>query len=121
MRIAMQYMIAFRESPEELARRGQADGPQYWGAWMAYIGALQQSGIIVSGSGLEPPHTGTIVRVVDGKRQVQDGPYPDSKEQLGGFFIVDVPDLDTALEWVARAPCASAGSVEVRPLMPPMP
>ena len=117
----MQYMIAFRESPEELARRGQADDPHYWGAWMAYLGALQQSGIIVSGSGLEPPHTGTIVRVVDGKRQVQDGPYPDSKEQLGGFFIVDVPDLDTALEWVARAPCASAGSVEVRPLMPPMP
>ena len=53
-----------------------------------------------------------------GKRQVQDGPYADTKEKLGGFFIIDVPDLDKALEWAARCPAASTGSVEVRPTLP---
>jgi hypothetical protein len=73
-----------------------------------------------------PPETGTIVRVRDGVRSlqdgaVQDGPYADSKEQVGGYFIVEVPDLDTALEWAARSPSASYASTEVRPVMPPMP
>jgi hypothetical protein len=56
----------------------------------------------------------------DGVRQVQDGPFPETKEQLGGFFVVDVPTLDDALQWAARAPCASTGGVEVRPELPPM-
>ena len=85
-----------------------------------YIGALQQSGIVVSGNGLQPPRTATHVRVEGGKRQVQDGPFADTHEHLGGYFIVETASLDEALEWAARAPCASAGSVEVRPVLPPM-
>ena len=118
----MQYMIIFSETETEFAQRTdpQLSGA-YWGAWGAYIGALQASGIVLSGNGLQPPHTATSVRVRDGKRQVQDGPFADSKEQLAGYFIVEVPDLDVALDWAARAPSASYASVEVRPVLPPMP
>ena len=70
-----------------------------------------------SGNGLQPPDTATTVRLRDGKRHVQDGPYADSKEQLGGYFILDVPGLDVALDWAARCPAAPDGSVEIRPVM----
>ena len=92
----------------------------YWGGWIAFIGALAQAGVIVKGDGLQGPHTATTVRVRDGKRTVQDGPFADTKEQLGGYFVIEVPDLDTALEWAARSPSASYASVEVRPVLPPM-
>ena len=67
------------------------------------------------GAALQPPPTATTVRQRDGKRQVQDGPFAEVKEQLGGYYVVDVPNLDKALEWAARCPAASSGSVEVRP------
>ncbi len=85
-------------------------------AGMAYGEALRAAGIFVAGSGLEPPHTATVVSVRDGKRQVHDGPYAETKEFLGGFVIIDVPDLDAALEWAARNPSAAHAFVEVRPL-----
>ncbi len=78
------------------------------------------SGVVRSGHGLEPARTATTLRVKHGKRQVQDGPFADTREHLGGYFIVDVPSLDVALEWAARAPCAGAGGVEVRPVMSPV-
>lgn len=116
----MQYMLLFRETESESAK---SDDPvhaeAYWGGWNAYIGAMAQAGIVVNGDGLQPPHTATTVRVRDGKRTVEDGPFADTKEQLGGYFIIEVADLDTALEWAARSPAASSGSVEVRPVLPP--
>lgn len=116
----MQFMLIFRETTAESARRDDpAAAPAYWGAWTAYVGAMHQSGIVLSGNGLQPPRTATRVRVEDGKRQVQDGPFADTHEHLGGYFVIEVPTLDEALEWAARAPCASAGSVEVRPVLPP--
>jgi hypothetical protein len=116
----MQYMLIFQEPASEFAKRADpAAAPAYWGAWNAYIGALGQAGVIVSGNGLEPPHLGTTVRLREGKRLVQDGPFADSKEHLGGYFVIDVPSLDAALEWAARAPNTSTGSTEVRPVMPP--
>lgn len=118
----MQYMLVFREEMSQFAVRNDPQkAPAYWGAWTAYIGAMGQAGVIINGDGLLPPDTATILTIRDGARHVQDGPYPDSKEQLGGYFIIEVPDLDTALEWAARSPAASYGSVEVRPCMPPMP
>jgi hypothetical protein len=62
-----------------------------------------------------------MVRMRDGRRQVQDGPHPDTKEQLGGYFVIDVPDLDAALDWAARSPASAYGSTEVRPVLPPPP
>jgi len=93
----------------------------YWGAWTAYAQSIAQSGILVSGAGLQPPHTATTVRVRGGHTQVQDGPYADTKEQLAGFFVIEVPDLDAALAWAAKAPSAVTASVEVRPVLPPPP
>ena len=117
----MQYMLLLTETENEIALLNDPvkTGP-YWGAWGAYVQAVEAAGIVVSGAGLQPPHTATTVRVRDGKRLVQDGPFAASKEQLGGFFVIDVPDLDTALEWAARSPAASVGAVEVRPVLPPM-
>lgn len=118
----MQYMLIFRETAGELARRDDpASASEYWGAWTAYVAALGGAGVVVSGNGLQPPRTAMQVRVVDGVRHVQDGPFADTHEHLGGYFIIEVPGLDAALDWAARAPCASAGSVEVRPVLPPMP
>lgn len=116
----MQFMLILTEPATESAKRDQPEhAAAYWGGWNAYIGAMAQAGIVVNGDGLHLPHTATTVRVRDGKRIVEDGPYADTKEQLGGYFIIEVPDLDTALEWAARAPSASTAAVEVRPVMPP--
>ena len=123
----MQYMLIFNETARDFALRTDPQkGAAHMGAWSAYIGAMAQAGVMVSGNGLQPPETGTTVRVRNGVRSlgdgaVQDGPYADSKEQLGGYLIIEVPDLDAALEWAARSPSASYASTEVRPVMPPMP
>jgi hypothetical protein len=118
----MQYMILLTETEAQFAERTDpARADAYWGAWMAYIGAMNQAGIVVSGNGLQAPATGTTVRVRDGRRHVQDGPFAETKEQLAGYFIIEVPDLDAALDWAARSPAAAYASVEVRPVLPPMP
>lgn len=118
----MQYMLIMREPATAYEQRNDPHkAPAYWGAWMAYVQAVHQSGTFVSGAGLELPSAATTVRLRDGKRQVEDGPFADAKEQLGGFFILEVPTLDAALEWAARSPAAAWGSVEVRPVMPPPP
>jgi hypothetical protein len=117
----MQYMLMLNETAAEFARRTDpAETQAYWGGWNAFIGAMAQAGVIVKGDGLQGPMLATTVRVLDGKRHVQDGPFADTKEQLGGYFVIEVPDLDAALDWAAKAPCALTGSVEVRPVLPPM-
>lgn len=117
----MQYMLLLNESADEFAKRTDPEqAGAYWGGWNAFIGAMAQAGIIVKGDGLQGPHTASTVRIRDGQRLVQDGPFADTKEQLGGYFVIEVPDLDTALEWAARAPSALSASVEVRPVLPPM-
>ena len=116
----MQYMLQFYENPGERTKHKDPTRVEaYFGGWGAYIGALAQSGAMVSGSGLLPPDTATTLRVENGRRQVVDGPFADNKEILSGYVVVDVPDLDAALEWAAQAPCVTAGSVEIRPVLPP--
>lgn len=111
----MQFLLLKYESPEAFAARSNERSDSYIGAWRAYHKALVEAGVFVAGDPLEVPETGTTIRIKAGKRAVQDGPYADTKEQLGGFTIVDVPSLDAALEWAARSPAASYGAVEVRP------
>lgn len=118
----MQYMLIFNETPADFAKRDDpAEASAYWGAWQAYVGALNASGHVVSGNGLQPPHAATHLRVRNGERHVQDGPFADVREHLGGYFIIDVDSLDAALEWAARSPSATYGSVEIRPVLPPPP
>lgn len=116
----MQYVLLFLESSEERAKRTDpvAAGP-YWGSWTAYMGALAQSGAMVGGNGLQSPETATTLRIANGTRHVVDGPFADTKEALGGYVVIEVADLDAALEWASRAPCAGGGSVEIRPVMAP--
>jgi hypothetical protein len=119
---AMEYAILFYETAEADAASSHPEkSAAYWGAWGAYVKAIAESGISKGGQGLQSPGTAKTVRLRGGKRQVQDGPVADAKEQLAGFFIIDVPDLDTALAWAARSPAAVDAAVEVRPVLPPMP
>ena len=114
----MQFALLIFESPQAFAARKADENDPYLGAWRAYHKALVEADVYVGGNPLEPPETGTTVRLQDGKRRVQDGPFADTKEQLGGFVILELPSLDEALEWAARCPAASCGAVEVRAVSP---
>lgn len=108
----MHYTLLFYETSEDFAARNDPARQQaYLAGWSHYVRALRESGVVVSGSGLYAPDTATTLRRSDGRMLVQDGPATETKEQLGGFFVIDVPDLDTALEWAARCP---NDTVEVR-------
>lgn len=117
----MKYMLIFQESTDALASRfdpDEAKSGAYWSAWGAYHQALEDSGAYTgSGNALQPADTATTVRIRNGERQVQDGPYADSKEQLGGYMIIETANLDDALQWAARCPAAAYGAVEVRPVL----
>ncbi len=113
----MDYMLIFAEDDEHFAARTNEQAPEYWAEWNAYLGELSNSGVVKYGAGLESPDTSSTVRVRDGVRAVEDGPFAESKENLGGFFVIDVPDLDVALDWAAKSPSARYGSAEVRPVM----
>jgi hypothetical protein len=109
----MKYALLVHQSPEFFDRPKE---PAILAAARAYVEALQAAGVLVAGAGLESPRTATTVSVREGKRQIQDGPYAETKEFLAGFGIIEVPDLDAALEWAARHPAASHTRVEVRPI-----
>ena len=94
-----------------------SDDKQHWlGAYMAYVEAMSKAGVLKNSTGLQQTSVAITVRVVDAKTQVLDGSYADTKEQLGGFHVIEVADLDAALSWASRCPTALHGVVEVRPL-----
>ena len=112
----MNFTLLIYENKAGFALRTDPQGSKaYWAAWPAYGQALRDAGVFVGGAGLQPHDTATTIRLQDGQRQVQDGPYADSKEQLGGYYVIDVPNVDAALEWAARVPAAPGSVVEVRP------
>lgn len=114
----MQYCLLVYESEESMSGRDDPERKDaYWGAYSAYSAALREAGILVGGNGLLPPDTATTVRIRGGERQVQDGPFADTKELLGGYFVIEVENLDQAMAWAARCPGAEAGSMEIRPVM----
>jgi hypothetical protein len=112
----MQYILLLHASEAGFAQMTPAQQQQGMAAYMAYSEALNKAGVIKGSNRLQPVANTTTVRIADGKTQVLDGPYADSKEQLGGYYLIDVPDLDAALSWAARCPGASHGVVEVRPI-----
>jgi hypothetical protein len=114
----MQFALLIFESPEAFATRKAPETDPYLGAWRAYYKALVEAGIYVGGDALEVPETATTVRLMEGKRRVEDGPFADTKEQLAGFLVLELSSLDAALDWAARCPAASVGAVEIRPLAP---
>jgi hypothetical protein len=112
----MQYILMDYVNEAGWPTMTRADQEHWLGAYKAYMEAMTEAGVLRSSSGLKPTSSATTVRVENGKTQVLDGPYADTKEQLGGFHIIEAPDLDAAISWAARSPTALHGVVEVRPL-----
>jgi hypothetical protein len=112
----MQYLLLLHANEAGFTNMTPEQQKQGMAAYMAYTQALMEAGAYKGSNRLRPVSSATTVRVADGKTQVLDGPFADSKEQLGGYFLIDVPDLDAALAWAARCPGASHGAVEVRPI-----
>ena len=94
----------------------KADQDHWLGAYIAYMETMKKAGVLKGSVGLFQSPAATTVRTTDGKHQVLDGPYSDTKEQLGGFHIIEAPDLDAAISWAARSPTSIHGVVEVRPI-----
>ena len=115
----MRYAVLIYESPKDFESRGGGRSDPYIAAWRAYHKALVAAGVYIGGEPLKDVGTATTVRLKDGRRHVQDGPFVEAKEQLGGFMILDLPSIDEALEWAARCPAAATGAVEVRPIDAP--
>jgi hypothetical protein len=111
----MQYMLMIYIQDSAWPKLTKAEQEAGVAAYTAYTEALKKAGAYTSSNRLQPSSSATTVRLENGKPQVLNGPYADSKEQLGGYFIIDVPDLDAALAWAARCPGAGHGAVEVRP------
>ena len=113
----MQYMLMIFGNESGRQKYSKEENNQMFAAYGAYTQALRAAGVMKAGDPLQPSSTATTVRVKGGKSEVLNGPYAETKEQLGGYYIIDVPDLDAALSWAARCPGASVGTIEVRPIM----
>jgi len=112
----MQYMLLLYSDANRFLKMTPAEQKQGMAAYQAFSEALTKAGALKGSNRLQPTSAATTVRLVDGKSQVLNGPYAESKEQLGGYFLIDVADLDAALSWAARCPGAAHGVVEVRPI-----
>jgi hypothetical protein len=115
-RTEMQYLLMLHAEEAGWDRMTKEQQQQGYAAYMAYTEALKQAGALRGSNRLQPSSAATTVRVTNGKPQVLDGPYVESKEQIGGYYLIDVVDLDSAISWAARCPGASHGTVEVRPV-----
>jgi hypothetical protein len=113
----MKYMLMDYVNEAGWPKLTKSEQERWLGAYRAYTEAMTKAGILRASKGLQPTSAATTVRVANDKVQVLDGPYADSKEQLAGFHIIDVADLDAAISWAARCPTALHGVVEVRPLL----
>ena len=112
----MQYMLLIFRDEAGMQSMSEADVKQTMASYMSYTEAMRKAGVIVGGDRLQPAASATTVRVKGGKTEVLNGPYAETREQLGGYYIIEVPDLDAALSWAARCPGASHGTMEVRPI-----
>jgi hypothetical protein len=112
----MQYLMLIYGNEAVMAAASEAATNERQAAYMAYGKAMTDAGVLVGGQRLRPTSAATTVRTTNGKIQVLDGPYTDTKEQLGGYFLIEAPDLDVALSWAQRCPGAAQGVIEVRPI-----
>ena len=112
----MQYLLMLYAEEAQWNKMTKEQQEQGAAAYGAFSEALKKAGALAGSNRLQPSQSATTVRVANGKSQVLDGPFVDSKEQVGGYYLIDVPDLDSALSWAARCPGASHGVIEVRPI-----
>ncbi|MGH3103337.1 MAG: YciI family protein [Gaiellaceae bacterium] len=113
----MQYMLLIYDDETKWGQLSDEESQEIMGAYGAYTQALRDKGAFVAGDALEPTSTATTVRVREGEQLVTDGPFAETKEQLGGYYLVEAESIDEAIEWAAKIPSAHKGSIEVRPVM----
>jgi hypothetical protein len=113
----MKYMLLLYSAPDSGPRPDSPEGEAQMGRWFAVTDEMEKAGVLVAGDALQPASTATTVRVREGDTVLTDGPFAETKELLGGYYLIDVPDLDAATEWAAKMPLAPYGSVEVRSLL----
>ncbi len=113
----MQYLLMIYRNEAELGTLTAADRQKMMAEYGSFTQSIIQSGNFKAGDGLQPTSTATTVRVRDGKTLTTDGPFAETREQLGGYYLVEAKDLNAAIEIAARIPGAKAGSIEVRPVM----
>jgi len=112
----MRYMVLIYDQEQQLAKFSEGDSKAFMKEYSAYSEAMTKAGVMREGAPLQPTHTATTVRLRDGKTLKTDGPFAETKEQLGGYYVIDCKDLDEALGWAAKCPSARMGSIEVRPV-----
>ena len=113
----MKYLLLIYENEAAWAEKNEAEQGAIFGEYSAFSEDIRKAGHYLHGEPLQPTATASTVRVRNGKTMVTDGPFAETREQLGGFYLVDVPDLDAALALAARIPTARDGSIEVRPVL----
>jgi hypothetical protein len=114
----MQYLLMIYADENAVASASAEETSKMHEAYGAYTAAMKKAGVMIGGERLHPTTMATTVRNANGKVKVLNGPYAESKEQLGGYYMIEVPDLDAAISWAARCPAASHGTMEVRPVWP---
>jgi hypothetical protein len=112
----MQYLLMIYQNEAEAAKIDPASGQKMMGEYQTFTQSIIQSGNFKGGDRLQPSSTATTVRVRDGKTLTTDGPFAETREQLGGYYMIDAKDLDAAIAIAARIPGARVGSIEVRPI-----
>ncbi|NGN44105.1 YciI family protein [Mesorhizobium sp. CGMCC 1.15528] len=110
----MRYMLFIHLDESQMPKSPADKGYEMLAAYGAYNEALKKAGIYLAGDRLTPSATTTQVRIADGKTSVLDGPYAETREQIGGYYIIEAEDLDSAIAWAARCPGANHGTIEVR-------
>ena len=113
----MKYLATIYGDESRWENMAPEEGKAILDAYFAFGDEAERAGVLLGGEGLQPTASATTVRVRDGDKTVTDGPFAETKEQLGGFYLLDCKDLDEAIEWAAKIPGAQTGSVEVRPVM----
>jgi hypothetical protein len=114
----MEYLLLIYGNEATLQASSKEVASQRTAAYMAYAESMKKAGVYIGANRLQPTRTATSVRTNGGKTSVVDGPFAETKEQLGGYILIDAKDLDTALSWAARCPGTALGTVEVRPIWP---
>jgi len=113
----MEYLLLIYANENDDPRPGTPEGDAFMNAYWAYTEEVQQKKLMQGSNALQPISTATTVCVRDGKTQTTDGPFAETKEQLGGYYLLDCKDLDEAIEYAAKIPSAKHGTIEIRPIM----
>jgi hypothetical protein len=113
----MRYMLLLFGDESSWANMSEEEGAAVMAAYDRYYEEATKAGVFVSGEGLQPTATATTMRIVGGERVLSDGPFAETKEQLGGFYVLECKDLDDALAWAERCPASGNGAIEIRPVI----